>query len=98
MRQNWSAREKFVSVAVRPWLPSAKAAVVHFHAPLPSAGAVPICFIPSGNSTVLFASGVPVRVSVLALVMWSPILPVSGENELIVGALVAGKPMTGSSG
>ena len=33
-----------------------------------------------------FASAVPVSVSVLSLVMWSPTTPLSGENEAMVGA------------
>ena len=34
----------------------------------------------------LLASAVPVSVSVLSLVMWSPTVPLSLENEVIVGA------------
>ena len=34
----------------------------------------------------LFASAVPVSVSVVALVMPSPTMPLSGENEAMVGA------------
>ena len=40
----------------------------------------------------LFAAALPVRVGVWALVMPSPVTPVSGENELIFGAAGAVVP------
>ena len=54
--------------------------VVRVHAPVLSAVAVPTCVVPSNTFTVLFAAAVPVKVSVLSLVMWSPTTPLSVEN------------------
>ena len=48
--------------------------------------AVPIWVAPSNTSTVLPATAVPASVIWLALVMPSPAVPLSGENEAIVGA------------
>src|SRR5262245_42687197 len=68
-----------VAVAVKLWPPLASVAVVYDHAPLAFAVAVPIWVDPSNSLTVLPASAVPVRVSVLSLVMPSPTTPVSFE-------------------
>src|SRR5712664_2990727 len=76
-----------VAVAVRLWLPSAREAVVKFHAPLLLAVAVPTCAVPSNTFTVLFAAAVPVRVRVLSLVIPSPATPLSLENDAMTGAL-----------
>ena len=56
---------------------------------LPFAVVVPIWFVPSKTCTVLLAAAVPVSVSVLSLVIPSPTVPLSVENEAIVGALGA---------
>src|SRR6185437_5366679 len=74
------------SVAVRLWVPSPRTGVVRLQWPVASTATVPISFLPSKTSTVLLATAVPVNVGVLSLVMWSPMTPVSGENEVIVGA------------
>ena len=60
--------------------------MVRLQLPLASAVAVPTCFEPSNTVTVLLAAAVPVSVSVLSLVMWSPVTPLSLENEAIMGA------------
>ena len=78
-----------VSVAVKPWLPSASFAVVAVKAPVLSAVAVPTCVVPSNTLTVLFATAVPLNGSVVSLVMWSPATPLSVENLAIVGAVGA---------
>ena len=75
-----------IALAVKAWLPSASVAVAKLQAPLPLAVAVPIWVAPSNTSTVLPAAAVPVRVRWLALVMPSPDVPLSGENEATVGA------------
>ena len=54
-------------------------------APLPSAVAVPSNVPPSKTWTELSASAVPVSVSVLSAVTPSPTVPVSAENESMVG-------------
>src|SRR5262249_61140916 len=74
------------AVAVSEWPPLANAAVVRLQAPLASAVAAPTCVEPSNTFTVLLAAAVPLSVSVLSLVMWSPTTPLSLENEAIVGA------------
>src|ERR1700722_10569796 len=79
-----------VSAAVTLGLPSASFVDVTVHAPVPSAVAVPSSVVPSNTFTVLFATAVPFRVSVLALVMPSPTTPLSGENEVIFGAAGTG--------
>ena len=56
------------------------------HAPLPLATALPSSVAPSNTLTVELASAAPVRVSVLSLVMSSPFVPLSVENEAMVGA------------
>ena len=48
--------------------------------------ALPSRVAPSKTLTVQLASAVPVSVSVVSLVMWSPTVPLSVENEAIVGA------------
>ena len=50
---------------------------------------MPSSVAPSYTFTVLLASAVPVRVSVLSLVMPSPTVPLSVENAAIAGALGA---------
>ena len=55
-------------------------------APLPFATALPSSVAPSKTLTVALASAVPVSVSVLSLVMPSPTVPLSVENEAMVGA------------
>src|SRR5450631_1557104 len=74
-----------VSVAVKLWVALLSAAVVKLQAPLPSALAVPSRVAPSYTFTVLLASAVPVRVRTFTLVMPSPTVPLSGENEVMVG-------------
>src|SRR5262249_22826733 len=56
------------------------------HAPVLLAVVEPICVVPSNSFTVLFAAAVPVKVSVLSLVMPSPATPLSLENDTIAGA------------
>ena len=55
-------------------------------APLPLATALPNSVAPSNTLTVALASAVPVSVRTFAVVLPSPTVPVSGENEAIVGA------------
>ena len=55
-------------------------------APLAFAVAVPICEPPSNTLTVLPASAVPANVRRFALVIPTPTVPLSGENEVILGA------------
>ena len=57
-------------------------------APLEFAEAVPSQVVPSYSTTTLLAAAVPVTVSVLALVMPSPVTALSGENEATVGAAI----------
>src|ERR1700730_10527857 len=76
-----------VAVAVKLWTPLASTAVAKFHAPVPFAVAVPSSVAPSNTLTVLLASAGPARVRTVALVMPSPTVPLSGENDAIVGAL-----------
>ena len=73
-------------MAVKLWLPSASFVVIRVQAPPESAVAVPTWVDPSNTFTVLFAAAVPLSVSVLSSVMWSPTTPLSVENEAIVGA------------
>src|SRR5258708_28524505 len=75
-----------VAVAVRLWALLASAAVVKLQAPVPLAVALPSSVAPSNTLTVALASAVPVSVSVLSLVMPSPIVPLSVENEAMLGA------------
>ena len=63
--------------------------VVKPQAPLPFTVVVPIWIAPSNTVTVLFAAALPVRVSVVSLVIPSPTVPLSDENEAITGALGA---------
>src|SRR5260221_10022952 len=76
-----------VAVAVRLWVALASVAVVKLQAPVPFAVALPSSVAPSNTLTVALASAVPVSVRTLALVMPSPVTPVSGENEAIVGTV-----------
>ena len=46
----------------------------------------------------VLAAAVPLMVSVLSLVIWSPGAPLSWEKEAMTGATGAGPPITGSSG
>src|SRR3984893_9290357 len=79
--------EESVSVAVRLCVPSLSTDVGRVvQWPLPSAVAIPIWVVPSNTLTVLLATAVPVRVGVLSLVIWSPTIPLSVENEVICGA------------
>ena len=73
------------ALAVKAWLPLASVPVANDHAPPPSAVAVPIWVAPSNTSTVMPAVAIPVRVTWLTLVMPSPVVPLSGENEATVG-------------
>src|ERR1035437_8921565 len=75
-----------LAVAVRLWAPLLSAAVTKLQAPLAFAVAVPSLVLPSNTLTVLLASAVPLSVSTVALVMPSPTTPLSGENEVMVGA------------
>ena len=50
------------------------------------AAVLPSSVEPSKTLTVLLATAVPVSVSVSSLVMPSPTVPLSGENEVMVGA------------
>ena len=74
-----------VSVAVKLWLPTAKLLAVIFQVPLASTEAVPTEFVPSNSCIVLFASPVPAKVRVVAVVWPSRLGAVSGENEDIFG-------------
>src|ERR1035437_5079303 len=76
-----------VSVAVKLWVAFDRVPVVKLQAPLPFTVAVPSLVVPSNTATVLLASAAPVSVSVLTLVMWSPTTPLSGENDVMAGAL-----------
>ena len=76
-----------MSFAVKAWLPSASVAVAKVQAPLLLAVAVPIWVVPSNTSTVLPATAVPVKVMWLTLVMPSPTVPLSGENDARAGAV-----------
>ena len=64
-------------MAVKLWLPSASFVVIRVQAPPESAVAVPTWVDPSNTFTVLFAAAVPLSVSVLSSVMWSPTTPLS---------------------
>ena len=75
-----------VSVAVKLCTPSGKATVIKLQAPLALAVAVPSSVVPSYTFTVEFATAVPVSVRMAGSVMPSPTTPVSGENEVMVGA------------
>src|ERR1700682_3009706 len=89
--------EESVSVAVRLCVPSLSTDVGRVvHWPLPFAVAVPIWVVPSNTLTVLLATAVPVSVGVLSLVIWSPTIPLSIENEVICGAAGGGELCTGS--
>ena len=57
-----------VSVAVKLWLPTAKLLAGMFQVPLAFTGAVPMEFVPSNTCIVLFASPVPLKVRVVAVV------------------------------
>ena len=74
-----------VSVAVKLWLPTAKLLAGMFQVPLAFTGAVPMEFVPSNTCIVLFASPVPLKVRVVAVVWPSLVGAVSGENEDIFG-------------
>src|SRR5262245_65276450 len=78
-----------IAVAVRLCAPLLRAAVVKLQAPAPLAVTLPSRLTPSYTFTVLLASAVPVRVRVLSLVMPSPTVPLSVENDATVGALGA---------
>src|ERR1019366_7288206 len=78
-----------IALLMKAWLPSARVAVANDQAPLALAVAVPIWMAPSNTCTVLPAAAVPVRVTWLTLVMPSPVTPLSGENDVIAGALGA---------
>src|ERR1035437_9435513 len=78
-----------VSVAVKLWVAFDRVPVVKLQAPLPFTVAVPSLVVPSNTATVLLASAAPVSVSVLTLVIWSPTTPLSGENDVMAGALGA---------
>ena len=56
------------SVAVKLWLPTIKLLAVILQAPLEFTGAVPRDFVPSKTFTVLFASPVPLKAMVVAVV------------------------------
>ena len=84
---------EFVAVAVSEWPPLASVLVVTLQAPFASAVAVPTCVEPSNTFTVLLAVAVPVRVSVLSLVIRSPATPLSVEKLAIAG--VVGGVVTG---
>jgi hypothetical protein len=43
--------------------------------------------VPSNIATLLLAAAVPLRVNVVALVMPSPTVPLSGEKDVMAGAL-----------
>ena len=73
------------SVAVKLCPPTVKLLAVKFQAPFPFTEAVPRDFVPSNTCTVLFASPVPAKVSVVAVVWPSLVGDVSGENEDIFG-------------
>src|ERR1019366_3796711 len=79
-----------VSVAAKICVPFVKAAVARLQAPLAFAVAVPSSVAPSYTFTVLFATAVPVSVRTFTLVMPSPTVPLSGENEVMLGAAGAG--------
>jgi hypothetical protein len=57
---------------------------VKLQAPLAFAVAVPICKPPSNTLTALSASAVPANVRRFALVIPSPTVPLSGENDVIL--------------
>src|SRR5258708_11142342 len=75
-----------VAVAVRLWTPSASAAVVKLQAPVEFAAALPKRVAPSNTLIVLLASAVPLSIKVLSLVTPSPTVPLSFENEAMLGA------------
>jgi hypothetical protein len=74
-----------VSVAAKLLMPSASVPVKKLQAPLAFAVAVPSSVIPAKMLTVLFATAVPARVRIVASVIPSPTVPLSGENEIIAG-------------
>ena len=74
-----------VSVAVKLWLPTAKLLAGMFQVPLAFTEAVPMEFVPSNTCIVLFASPVPLKVRVVAVVWPSLVGAGSGENEDIFG-------------
>ena len=65
---------------------AAKVPVTKLQAPLALTVAVPNWVDPSSTVTVLLAVPAPVKVSVVAFVMPSPTVPLSGENDVIEGA------------
>src|SRR5262249_16945604 len=75
-----------VAVAVKLGAALAKLPVVKLQAPLPLATTLPSSVAPSNTLTVALASAVPVSVRTFVLVIPSPTVPVSGENEAMVGA------------
>src|SRR5579872_923849 len=78
------------AVAAKLWSPSARAGVKKLQAPLPSVVVVPSSVAPSKILIVVLASAVPVSVSALSLVMPSPTVPLSIENEAMVGVVGVG--------
>jgi hypothetical protein len=83
-----------VSVAVKLWVVLDKVPVVKFQAPLPLAVTLPSSMAPSYTFTVLLATAAPVSVRTVALVIPSPTVPLSGENEVMVGVET---PIVGST-
>src|ERR1035441_7758923 len=87
-----------VSVAVKLWVALGKVPVVKFQAPLPLAVTLPSSVTPSYTFTVLLATAVPVSVRIVALVMLSPTVPLSGENEAMVPLSGENEAMVGAVG
>jgi hypothetical protein len=61
-------------------------------APLLFAVVAPRSVVPSNTFTVLFAPAVPTNISSLTSVIPSPTVPVSGEIDLITGAIANFRP------
>ena len=76
-----------MSVAVKLWMVLVRVPVTKLQAPLAFAVAVPSVVLPSNTVTVLLASAAPVSVKTFTLVMPSPTVPLSSENEVMAGAV-----------
>src|SRR4029079_653085 len=79
-----------VSVAVKLWLPFTRLAVASLHAPLALAVTLPRSLPLSKILTVLFATALPLSVSVLSLVIWSPATPLSVVKVAMLGVATDG--------
>jgi len=79
-------------VAVKLCAPFDNALTSKAHAPLLFAVVAPRSVVPSNTFTVLFAPAVPTNFSSLTSVIPSPTVPVSGEIDLITGAIAKFRP------